>query len=574
MNTKKIIEEYTDGADWRIKENSNMSYSLQGLNNHIVAHAMSDYWLKSIYPSSVGDAHLNGDIHIHDLSSLSSYCVGWDLKDILMQGFTGAAGKVESDPARHLRSALGQLVNFMYTLQGEAAGAQAISSFDTYLAPFVRRDNLDYDAVKQHIQEFVFNMNVPTRVGFQSVFSNITMDIKPSKQTGEEHVIVGGKIQEEKYKDFQEEMDMINMAFCEVMAEGDAKGRIFTFPIPTYNITDDFDWDSDVSNKIFEMTGKYGIPYFSNFINSDMDPDDARSMCCRLRLDNRVLRSRGGGLFGANPLTGSIGIVTINLPRIGYTSESKEEFFTQIEALMELAKESLIIKREILEDNMEKGMYPYSKHYLQLVKQRFDQYWKNHFSTIGIIGMNEALRNFNGEDMTTEKGIEFAEEVLVFMRDILLKYQDETGDMWNLEATPAEGTTRRLAAFDKKKFGDIIVANEDVYNEDDVAPYYTNSTHLPVGYTNDVFEALDLQDNLQSLYTGGTVMHFYLGESIADTESVKKMVKVIAENYKTPYYTITPTFSVCPKHGYLSGEHEYCPKCDDEIAIKIDAKKE
>jgi len=564
---KKIITDYVEEKDWRVKENSNMGYSLQGLNNHIVAHAMSDYWLKEIYPPLIGDMHLNGDIHIHDLSSLSTYCLGWDLKDILIQGFTGVVGKVESAPAKHLRSALGQLVNFFYTLQGEAAGAQAVSSFDTYLAPFVRYDKLNYQQVKQHIQEFIFNMNVPTRTGFQTVFSNLTLDIIPGKEVGDENVIIGGEIQKEKYKDFQKEMDMINMTFCDVMMEGDAKGGIFSFPIPTYNITKDFNWDSKVADKIFEMTGKYGIPYFSNFINSDLKPEDIRSMCCRLRILNKELKRKGGGLFGANPLTGSIGVVTINLPRIGYLSKSEEEFFGRLEDLMDIAKKSLIIKRAILEKNMEKGLYPYSKHYLRLVYQRFGKYWKNHFSTIGLVGMNEALLNFNSEDMTTKKGVEFAEKVLNFMRDRLTEYQEETDDVWNLEATPAEGTTRRLATFDKKRYPDIIVANGKNYREKGVVPYYTNSSQLPVGYTDDVFEALDLQDNIQTLYTGGTTFHTFLGEAMPSVKSVKNLVRKIAENYRLPYFTITPSFSICPKHGYLSGEHKYCPKCDAEMGI-------
>jgi len=886
MDTKKIINEYIDGSDWRIKENSNMAYSLQGLNNHVVSHAISDYWLKEIYPTKIGEAHLNGDYHIHDLSSLGSYCGGWDLKDILIHGFNGVSGKVESSPPKHLRSALGQLVNFMYTLQGEMAGAQAVSSFDTLLAPYVRYDGLDYTAVKQAIQEFVFNMNVPTRVGFQclsedteiltsngwathnevgvgeqiltynldnetiekknvkeffrrdysgemyhlknrdtdqlispehrvvrrksnggevelikiedllelkgpynipvktngydsgdninrykmllaawiisegtvdrhgrgvgrisiaqkkgtsgyeriqyilnkldfypyertstsewgectqirlsaedskimyeffnsdkqtglkfipdviknsskqniidfineyikgdgnkedfttstifpqlvddfgemavkagylmnvcvkkpgrnskrdlyslnfrsvsnayiqkedvkkvnysgiiwcpttdngtiiarrngkifltgnSVFSNITMDIVPDKDTGNENVVVDGKIMKEKYKDFDKERDTINIAFADVMMEGDAKGRIFTFPIPTYNITKEFKWGSPVANKVFEMTGKYGIPYFSNFINSDMDPSDVRSMCCRLRIDNRTLKKRGGGLFGANPLTGSIGIVTINLPRIGYLSKTNDEFFGRISELMDLAKESLVIKRKVIEEKTARGMYPYSAHYLKLVHERFGEYWKNHFSTIGLIGMNEASLNLHGCTIATKEGKEFAEETLIFMRDKLIAYQEETGDVWNLEATPAEGTTRRLAAFDKKKYPDIIVANEDSFNKTGAAPYYTNSSHLPVDYTSDAFESLDHQDSLQALYTGGTVSHMYLGESIKDYRSVEKLVKTIAEKYTLPYFTITPTFSVCPVHGFLSGEHQYCPKCDAEL---------
>lgn len=564
LDTIKIIKEYMDGSDWRIRENSNMSFSLQGLNNHIVSHAISDYWLKTIYPSEIANAHTTGDFHIHDLSSLSSYCVGWDLKDIIEHGFNGVSGKVESAPPKHLRTALGQLVNFIFTLQGEAAGAQAVSSFDTLLAPFIRYDGLTYSEVKQAIQEFVFNMNVPTRVGFQTPFSNISLDLVPDEITGEENVIIGGEVKDEKYKDFQEEMNMLNTAFCEVMMEGDSKGRIFTFPIPTYSITSSFDWDSPVANKLFEMTGKYGIPYFSNFIGSDIKPTDVRSMCCRLRISNTELIRRGGGLFGANPLTGSIGIVTINLPRIGYLSKDKEELFSRLFRLMDLAKEALEIKREIVERETENGLYPYSKKYLRLVYERYGKYWQNHFSTIGLIGMNEMLLNFSGNDITTEEGKAFAEEILDKMRDKMTEFQEETGCLFNLEATPAEGTTRRLAAIDKKLYPAIVVANNKDFVDFGAAPYYTNSTQLPVTYTSDIFEALDHQESLQVKYTGGTVIHFYIGESISDYTSVKKLIKTIAENYKIPYYTITPTFSVCPKHGFISGKHVFCPKCDEE----------
>ncbi|MBI4812229.1 ribonucleoside triphosphate reductase [Candidatus Falkowbacteria bacterium] len=563
----ELMESYLKQTDWRVKENSNMSYSLQGLNNHVASVISSNYWLNKVYTANIRDAHQNGDFHLHDLQILAPYCAGWDLKDLLIQGFGGVSGKVESGPAKHFRTALGQIINFFYTLQGEVAGAEAFSNFDTFLAPFIRHDNLSYKEVKQCLQEFLFNINVPTRVGFQTPFTNITMDLAPSKATGEENVIVGGKAQKEKYKDFQEEMNMLNMAFAELMMEGDAKGRVFTFPIPTYNITKDFPWDSPVAQKIFEMTAKYGIPYFSNFINSDMNPDDARSMCCRLRLDNRELKKRGGALFGANPLTGSIGVVTIDLPRVGYLSKGKKEFFSRLAELMGIARESLEIKRKVLEDLTENGLYPYAKHYLRGVKQRFGGYWNNHFSTIGIIGMNEALLNFAPikASIASKEGQKFAIEVLDFMRETAMDYQNETNHLYNLEATPAEGVTRRLSRIDKDKYPDIIVANEEVVKAGKASPYYTNSSQLPVNYTEDFFEALDLQDDLQTRYTGGTVLHGFIGESLNSAEGVKKLVKAIAYKYHLPYFTITPTFSICPKHGYISGEHFFCPKCDEEI---------
>ena len=567
VNSNELMEEYIEQADWRVKENSNMGYSLQGLNNHLASTISSHYWLNKVYTANVREAHKNGDFHLHDLQMLAPYCAGWDLKDLLLQGFRGVSGKVESGPAKHFRTALGQVVNFFYTLQGEVAGAEAFSSFDTYLAPFVRYDNLTYEEVKQCLQEFLFNINVPTRVGFQTPFTNITLDLTPGKTTGEENVIIGGKIQPEKYKDFQKEMDMFNTAFAELMMEGDAKGRVFTFPIPTYNITSNFPWDSPVATKIFEMTAKYGIPYFSNFINSDMNPEDARSMCCRLRLDNRELRKRGGGLFGANPLTGSIGVVTINLPRIGYLSKTKEEFFSRLDNLMQIAQESLETKRDVLEKLTESGLYPYARHYLANVKERFGGYWNNHFSTIGIIGMNEALLNFAPirSNITTPAGKEFAVEVLNYMREKMMDYQNKTNHLYNLEATPAEGTSRRLSRIDKDKYADIVVANEEAVRARNAAPFYTNSSQLPVNYTDDLFEALDLQDDIQIKYTGGTVFHSFIGEALPSAEAVKKLVKTIAYNYHLPYFTITPTFSVCPKHGYIAGEHQFCPKCDEEI---------
>ncbi|MFH1582912.1 MAG: ribonucleoside triphosphate reductase [Candidatus Falkowbacteria bacterium] len=567
INSDELMEGYLKQSDWRVKENSNMSYSLQGLNNHLASAISSSYWLNQVYTQNVREAHKNGDLHLHDLQLLAAYCAGWDLKELLIRGFGGVAGKVEAKPAKHLRTALGQIINFFYTLQGEVAGAEAFSNFDTYLAPFIKYDNLSYKDVKQALQEFLFNINVPTRVGFQTPFTNITMDLTPGATTGEENVIIGGKIMPEKYKEFQPEMDMINLAFAELMMEGDAKGRVFTFPIPTYNITNDFKWDSPVATKIFEMTAKYGIPYFSNFINSDMNPEDARSMCCRLRLDNRELKKRGGGLFAANPLTGSIGVVTINLPRLGYLSKTKEEFFERLDNLIQIVSESLEVKRAVLEDLTDKGLYPYAKYYLNNIKERFGGYWNNHFSTIGIIGMNESLLNFAPlrKNITTPEGKEFALQVMDYMRNKALDYQGKTNHLYNLEATPAEGVTRRLSRIDKDKYKDIIVANEEAFQAGKASPYYTNSSQLPVNYTSDLFEAMDLQDDIQTKYTGGTVLHGFIGEALPNAESVRSLVKKIVNKYHMPYFTITPTFSVCPKHGYLAGEHFFCPKCDEEI---------
>ncbi|MBW2616769.1 MAG: ribonucleoside triphosphate reductase [Deltaproteobacteria bacterium] len=561
-----LVEHYIGKLDWKINENSNMCYSLQGLNNYISSDVTSEYWLNQIYPPEIRHAHKKGDLHIHDLSLLSVYCVGWDLKDLLKQGFKGVEGKVESGPPKHLRSALGQIVNFFYTLQGEAAGAQAISNFDTLLAPFVRSDNLDYKDVKQAMQEFVFNINIPTRVGFQTPFTNITMDLYVPGIMKNDPVIIGGEEREDTYSEFQPEMDMINRAFAEVMMEGDAKGRVFTFPIPTYNITADFDWDNPNLEMVWKMTGKYGIPYFSNFVNSDMSPEDARSMCCRLRLDNRELLKRGGGLFGANPLTGSIGVVTINLPRIGYLAESEKDFFERLEKTVVLAKDSLSIKRKVLEKFTEKNLYPYSNFYLREIKKGNGLYWKNHFSTIGIIGMNEACLNFLNTDIGSEEGREFALKVMDFIRDMIAEIQEETGQIFNLEATPAEGTTYRLALIDKNQFPDIICANEhECQNGAD--PFYTNSTQLPVNYTDDIFETLMLQDDIQTKYTGGTVLHIYLGEQVTDVEVIKGMIKKVVTNFRLPYFTLSPTFSVCPSHGYLNGEQERCSVCNEETEV-------
>jgi anaerobic ribonucleoside-triphosphate reductase len=561
-----LVENYIRKLDWKISENSNMRYSLQGLNNYISSDITCEYWLNRIYPPKIRRAHKNGDFHIHDLSLLSVYCVGWDLKDLLKQGFKGVEGKVESAPPRHLRSALGQIVNFFYTLQGEAAGAQAISNFDTLLAPFVRYDNLSDKGVKQALQEFVFNINIPTRVGFQTPFTNITMDLHVPAILKDQPVIIGGNEGDETYSEFQPEMDVINRAFAEVMIEGDVKGRVFTFPIPTYNITADFDWDNPNLEMIWKMTGKYGIPYFSNFVNSDMSPEDARSMCCRLRLDNRELLKRGGGLFGANPLTGSIGVVTINLPRIGYLSENEDDFFGRLKEMMLLAKESLSIKRKVLEKFTDKNLYPYSKFYLREIKQGSGLYWKNHFSTIGIIGMNEACLNFLGTDIGSETGQMFSLKVLDFMREIISEIQKETGDIFNLEATPAEGTSYRLSMIDKKMFPQILCANEEGC-QNGGEPFYTNSTQLPVNFTDDIFETLMLQDQLQTKYTGGTVLHVYLGEEVTDIDTVKGLIKKIVTNFRLPYLTLSPTFSVCPSHGYLSGEQQRCPICDKETEV-------
>lgn len=895
-----VVDDYLSMMDWKVQENSNMSYSLQGLNVYATENIVSHYWLNKIYPPEIGEAHTNGDYHIHDLGTLGAYCVGWDLKDILLKGFRGVSGKIESKPAKHFGTALMQIVNYLYTLQGEAAGAQALSNFDSLLAPFINSDGLKYDEVKQEMQKFLFNMNVPTRVGFQSPFTNITMDLTVPSYMVDEPAIIGGDLIDDNYSDFKDEMDMINHAFAEIMEEGDAKGRPFTFPIPTYNITKDFDWENDGLESVWEMTAKYGIPYFSNFVNSDMKPDDARSMCplagdekvlikssrgrnveysmirniyegnghqdeyeifshgkfikgrfnkwdnqkmlkvilengheikmsqyhqnfvlrnsddknesvlkakelkpgmylpyslkehegkggtedlgyfvgafagdgsfdrdtsvvfslennykkhvidklkkiarthfgahskvttyedsklvtlkihskaavglckdyvkgkkrnkryaprlftaskefrngvikghydtdggnrnriytsstrmleslnmlaatlgtttsvykderegrlgkepnysvlvyqlnrnnygefwfknndklwvkikkimpiqnssaycfevkngepiftvgttgilthnCRLRLDNRELRKRGGGLFGANPKTGSIGVVTINMPRLGHISKNKEEFFENLDDLMQKAKESLEIKREVIENLTFSGLHPYSKFYLSDIRETYGEYWKNHFSTIGLIGMNDSLLNFMNKSIADPEGKQFAEKVMDHMRNKIADFQQETGDIYNLEATPAEGASYRLARIDRKHYPDIRVYNQEIYgNGGRTEPYYTNSTQLPVGYTDDVFEALSLQDNLQTKYTGGTVLHLFLGEDNPDAVATKKLVRKVSENYHLPYYTVTPTFSICPKHGYIPGEHEYCPKCDQEIGFK------
>jgi len=558
--TIEMFSDYLSDRDWSIQENANTQKSLNGLNNYVREAFTKKYWLHEIYPNEVRHAHENGDVHIHDLGFFGAYCAGWDLKQLLTDGFGGVRNKVESKPAKHLRSFLGQIVNSTFTTQGETAGAQAWSSFDTYCAPFVRFDNMTYTQVKQCLQEFVFNINVPTRVGFQCPFSNLTFDIKAPSMLRDEPVLCGGRLTEYKYGDFQKEMDLFNKAFCEVMLEGDSKGRVFTFPIPTLNITKEFDWDSEVINEFMKITNKYGIPYFANYINSDLSPDDAVSMCCRLRLDTTELRKRGGGLFGSNPLTGSIGVLTINLPRIGYLSSTKSEFKARLWKLAQTGKTSLEIKRKIIEEQSEKELYPYSTHYLRHSKERTGEYWFNHFATIGIIGMNEALLNFMGKDITTKEGQEFAVEIMNYLRKIMIDFQEETGHVYNLEATPAEGTAYRLAKMDKERYPDIIAAGDKV-------PYYTNSTQLPVGFTDDIMEAVSLQDELQSLYTGGTVLHLYLGESIDDIEVTKNLIKKIFLKYKMPYISVTPTFSVCNTHGYIVGEHFNCPQCNEETEV-------
>jgi ribonucleoside-triphosphate reductase len=558
--TIEMFSNYLNDQDWQIKENANTQRSINGMNNYIRERFTKQYWLHEVYPAEVREAHISGDIHMHDLGFFGPYCAGWDLRQVLTNGFGGVPGKVESSPPKHLRSFLGQIVNSTFTTQGETAGAQAWSSFDTYCAPFIRYDNLDYKSVKQALQEFIFNINVPTRVGFQCPFSNLTFDIKVPRTLKDEPVIYCGKPREDTYGEFQAEMDLFNTAFCDVMLEGDSKGRVFTFPIPTINVTKEFDWNSPVVDKFMEITCKYGIPYFSNYINSDLSPEDAVSMCCRLRIDTQELRKRGGGLFGSNPLTGSIGVVTVNLPRIAYVSHSESEFRARLCQLVHTAKKSLEIKRKVVEEQTARGMYPYSAHYLKDVHARTGQFWYNHFNTIGLLGMNEACINLMSEDLTTKNGQDFAVRTLTYMRELLTDIQEETGHFYNLEATPAEGTSYRLAKLDKEKYPDIITAGKET-------PYYTNSSQLPVGFTDDIFETLDLQDELQSLYTGGTVLHLYLGESIKDISVAKSLIQKAFTNYKLPYLSLTPTFSVCPEHGYISGEHFRCPSCGREAEV-------
>jgi len=561
LDVTDLLGKYIGEETWEVHENANIGYSIQGLKAYITGKAEETYWLEKIYPEPIAKMHREGLVHIHNLSFLGSYCVGWDLEDLLRRGFGGVAGKTYSKPAKHLSSALGQMMNFLFTLQNETAGAVAFSSFDTLLAPFVRFDGLSYYQLKQELQEFVFNMNQTMRTGGQSPFSNITLDLTPHPLLKDRRVIYDGQeLQNYTYGMFQKEMELIDLALFEVYAEGDGNGRPFTFPIPTINITPDFNWDNPVLDPVWESTAKYGIPYFANFINSDLSVEDARSMCCRLRLDTKELRSKGGGLFGASPLTGSIGVVTINLPRIAYLSNTEEEFFSMLDHIMDKCRDGLEAKRKTLEKYTAMGLYPYSRIYLEPVYNATGQYWSNHFSTIGIVGMNEALMNLFGSDvnMGTEEGIAFAVKVLNFMRNKLVQFQEETGHMYNLEATPAESTSYSLALKDKELFPDIITSG----TED--TPYYTNSTQLPVNYTDDPIELAQLQEPVQVLYTGGTVVHFFLGERI-NGEAAKNFVKLIFNNFRLPYITLTPTFSICPKHGYIAGEHEFCPLCDEEL---------
>lgn len=561
----QLIDNYLDRLDWQVQENSNMAYSLQGLNNYVANEISKNYWLHRVYSPEICQAHERGDIHIHDLGLLSVYCVGWDLQDLLKNGFRGVAGKASSGPARHFRSALGQIVNFFYTLQGEAAGAQAFSNFDTLLAPFVRADKLSAQETKQAMQEFIFNLNVPTRVGFQTPFTNLTMDLQPPSTLRDMPVIIGGQEQQQTYGEFQKEMEMINCAFLEVMAEGDVNDRVFTFPIPTYNIGEDFDWDNPRCDHLWKVTARYGIPYFANFINADLSVEDARSMCCRLRLDTRELEKRGGGLFGANPLTGSIGVVTLNLAALGCEATTEEEFFSLLDRQLAIARDSLETKRKVLEGYTEKGLYPYTKFYLRQVKERFATFWENHFSTIGIIGANEAALNLLGVDIGEAQGKTFGLRILTHIRQQLQEFQQQTGNLYNLEATPAEGTGFRLARLDQKRYPHMRCGLHS--GSGGKTPLYTNSTQLPVNYSNDIIEVLDLQDELQSQYTGGTVQHIFLGEAAPDHGAVKRFVRLVCENYSMPYFTLSPSFSICHTHGYLQGEVTSCPDCGDTTEV-------
>ncbi|MFP4562370.1 MAG: ribonucleoside triphosphate reductase [Spirochaetia bacterium] len=555
-DTKKLMldingtmDGYLSQSDWRVNENANVNFSLGGLILHNSGTITANYWLKNIYPESIALAHQNADFHIHDLSMFSGYCAGWSLRQLINEGLGGVPDKITSKPAKHLNTLIQQIVNFLGIMQNEWAGAQALSSFDTYLSPFVKVDNLDFEEVKQSIQSFVFGVNTPSRWGSQAPFTNVTLDWIVPEDLKDRPAIVGGKECGFTFGDCQREMDIINKAFIELMIDGDANGRGFQYPIPTYNITEDFNWDSENAKLLFEMTAKYGTPYFQNFVNSDLNPGDVRSMCCRLQLDKRELRKRGGGLFGSDEFTGSIGVVTINLPRLGYLSKTKVEFFRRLTELMDLAAKSLVIKRKVINRLMEAGLFPYTRRYLK--------HLDNHFSTIGICGMNECLENFLGLDITTGEGKEFALEILEYMRKHLSDLQEDTGDLFNLEATPAESTSYRLAKHDKERYSDIITGGVD-------EPYYTNSSQLPVDYTEDIFEALDHQDALQTKYTGGTVFHGFLGEAVDNWEACRNLVRTIAWNYRLPYFTISPTFSVCPIHGYLNGEHFACPKCREE----------
>ena len=552
LDIVNTMDGYLKQQDWRVHENSNVNYSLGGLILHNSGAVTANYWLENIYPREIADAHRNGEIHIHDLSMFSGYCAGWSLRQLIAEGLGGVKSKISSRPAKHLSTLVQQMVNFLGILQNEWAGAQAFSSFDTYLAPFVRVDKLSYEEVKQNVQSFIFGVNTPSRWGSQAPFTNITLDWVVPDDLKDQPAIVDGQALAVTYGDFQKEMDMINKAFLEVLIGGDADGRGFSYPIPTYNLTKNFNWDTENARLLFKMTGKYGTPYFQNFINSSLNPGDVRSMCCRLQLDKRELRTRGGGLFGSDEFTGSIGVVTINLPRIGYLSSTEEDYFSQIDHFMCLARDALSIKRTVITKLMEQGLFPYTQRYLR--------HWNNHFSTIGLVGMNESTLNFMGKDLTDPQARDFAIKVLAHMRGKLVEFQEKTGNLHNLEATPAEGTSYRMAKIDRQKFSRMIIPG----NEN---PYYTNSTQLPVNATDDLFEALDMQNPIQRLYTGGTVFHAYIGESIDDAETCKKLVRSIAEGYEIPYFTISPTFSVCQRHGYLKGEHFSCPNCGEETEV-------
>lgn len=554
VDVEKAINEYLSREDWRVAANANQGYSLGGLILNISGKVTANYWLNHVYPPEIGAAHREGDLHLHDLDMLSGYCAGWSLRTLLMEGLNGVSGKVEASPPKHLHSAVGQIVNFLGTLQNEWAGAQAFSSFDTYMAPFVRRDALSYEAVRQCIQELIYNLNVPSRWGTQTPFTNLTFDWTCPEDLRAQIPVIAGEEQPFTYGELQMEMDMINRAYIEIMCAGDAKGRVFTFPIPTYNMTQDFPWDSENAERLFAMTAKYGLPYFQNFINSDLKPNMVRSMCCRLQLDLRELLKRGNGLFGSAEQTGSIGVVTINCARLGYLFRGEESaLFTRVDELLELGRNSLEIKRKVVQRLMDQGLFPFTKRYLGTLR--------NHFSTLGVNGINEMIRNFTGdrENITTEWGHDFAIRLLDHIRERILGYQEQTGHMYNLEATPAEGTTYRFAKEDRKRWPEILQAGT-VAN-----PYYTNSSQLPAGYTDDPFEALEHQNLLQRKYTGGTVLHLYMSQRLTDATTCKKLVRRVLERFSLPYITITPTFSICPNHGYLAGEHAFCPKCDEEL---------
>lgn len=559
VNVESSINEYLQQLDWRVNANANQGYSLGGLILNVSGKVVANYWLNYIYPAEIGRAHREADFHIHDLDMLSGYCAGWSLRTLLTEGLNGVPGKVEAGAPKHLSSATGQIVNFLGTMQNEWAGAQAFSSFDTYLAPFIKKDNVPYEEVLQSIQELIYNLNVPSRWGTQTPFTNLTFDWTCPEDLKDQHPIIGGEEMPFTYGDCKREMDMINRAYIEVMTKGDAKGRVFTFPIPTYNITPDFDWDSENADRLFAMTAKYGLPYFQNFINSELKPNMIRSMCCRLQLDLRELLKRGNGLFGSAEQTGSLGVVTINCARLGYLFKGNEQgLFDRLDHLLDLAKTSLEIKRKVIQRHIDQGLFPYTKRYLGTLR--------NHFSTIGVNGINECIRNFTNDanDITDDWGHTFALKLLDHVRARMVEFQEETGHMYNLEATPAEGTTYRFAKEDRKRFPDIIQAGTESN------PYYTNSSQLPVGFTDDPFLALEMQDDLQRKYTGGTVLHLYMADAISSSKACKELVRRALSRFRLPYLTVTPTFSICPKHGYISGRHDFCPICDAEL---IRAKK-